>query len=99
MSVQPHLSLITVTVEEPGMILITDRVLVARVILQCRVGLEGVPVRTADVYTENLNSNRNNKYQRMSIFSLDLSRYTEIASDGDDFRCVDQIVNTEVSDG
>ena len=56
MSVQSQLSLITVSVEEPGMILITDRVLVARVVLQCRVGLEGVPVRTADVYTENLNS-------------------------------------------
>ena len=69
MSVQPQLSLISVSVEEPGMILITDRVLVARVVLQCRVGLEGVPVRTADVYTENLNSYRNKKHQKQKCQS------------------------------
>ena len=69
MSVQPHLSLITVSVEEPGMILITDRVLVARVIPQCRVGLEGVPVRTAYVYTENLNTYRNSKHQKQKCQS------------------------------
>ena len=64
MSVQPHLSLITVSVEEPGMILITDRVLVARVVPQCGVELKGVSVRTADVYTENLNSTETKKHEK-----------------------------------
>ena len=81
MSVQPQLSLISVSVEEPWMIHLTTRVLVARVVPQCGVELEGVSVRTANVYTENL------------------SCFTEVAGDGHDLLCVDQIVNTEVSDG
>ena len=43
------------TVVEPGMIHATARVLVAGVIAECRVFLEGGPVRTTNVYTENLN--------------------------------------------
>ena len=69
MSVQPQLSLIPVSVEEPGMIHATTRVFVTGVIAQCRVELEGEPVRTANVYTENLNSTETtNIYRRYNIF-------------------------------
>ena len=60
-SVQPQLNLLLVSVVEHGMIHATARVLVARVVAECRVELEGEPVRTTNVYTENLNSSETTK--------------------------------------
>ena len=53
------------SVEEPRVIHVTTSVSVARVVAERRVELEGGPVRTANVYTENLNSKETTKYQQM----------------------------------
>ena len=55
-SVQPVLNLLLLSVEEPRMINATAGVFVASVVPESRVELEGRPVRTANVYTENLHS-------------------------------------------
>jgi len=52
--VELELNLLLVSVEEPWVIHVTTSVSVARVVAERRVELEGGPVRTANVYTENL---------------------------------------------
>ena len=54
--VELELNLLLVSVEEPWVIHVTTSVSVARVVAERRVELEGGPVRTANVYTENLHS-------------------------------------------